>query len=252
MKLPAFESLSRRAALGALATLAAVSPTAPAHAISATTMSGKTKADLGIILASETTTVGKQLLADLVLDGGVVATTTFDSKWPLAEGNYYDFEAATRDGDTAFCQVMPLAKGESLASLPKTWFVNSIFGVDGRYGAYGAPTDVKLKEMDKEEGKARSFDVSFTVLSPSMAELQRKGVIRALQPPGSNDVLLLTASSSATRWAKTNAESEARAIQASFRVTATKPTDLKREAAADYRFGKTTGPSSMKSRNDGF
>ena len=105
---------------------------------------------------------------------------------------------------------------------------------------------------EKEEGKARSFDVSFTVLSPSMAELPRKGVIRALQPPGSDDVLLFTASSSASRWAKTNAESEARSAAASFRVTATKPTPLKREASADYRFGQTSGPSSMKSRNDGF
>ena len=30
------------------------------------------------------------------------------------------------------------------ASLPATWYRDAIFSIDGRYGAYGAPADVKL------------------------------------------------------------------------------------------------------------
>jgi len=244
--------ISRRAAMQAtLASLAVIAPQQSALAISATTMTGKTKAELGMVLVEAPKVDGKTLSADLVLDGGLIATTSFESKWSLAEGGYYDFEALSKEGESAFVQVLALDKGQGLDSVPKSVFSNALFSVDGRYGAYGAPTDIKIKETDKE-GKARTFDISFTVLSPSMAELPRKGVVRALQAPGSPDVLLLTASSSATRWAKTSAEADARSAIASFRVAGTRPSALKRDFSADYRFGKTSGPSNMSSRNDGF
>ena len=222
-------TLGRRAALtSVLAAIAAVHPNAPAYAISATTMSGKTKPDLGVVLASETSTVGKQLLADLVLDGGVVATTSFESKWPLAEGNYYDVETSSRDGDVAFVQVKSLDKGKSFGSLPKAWFSDALFSTEGRYGAYGSPTDIKIKET-AADGDSRNFEVSFTVLSPGMAEVPRKGVLRALPAPGTSDVLLLTASASAKRWTKSKAAAEASGITSSLRVTSTRPTTLKRD-----------------------
>ena len=97
-------------------------------------------------------------------------------------GGYYDFESSTRDGETAFLQVAALPKGESLAGLPKSWFLNTVFSVDGRYSSYGAPTDVKLKEVDKGN-EARTFEVSFNVLSPQL-EVTRKGVLRAVPAKG--------------------------------------------------------------------
>jgi len=243
-------AVSRRAALSAaLSTFAVVTPVLPALGISATTMTGKTKPDLGVVLLDEAKSTGNTLSADLVLDGGVVATAAFNSKWPLAEGGYYDFEAATRDGETAFMQVKALGSGESLSSVPKKWFSDALFSVDGRYGAYGAPSDLKLKEVEGVGG-TRSFDMSFTVLSPGGSDVPRKGVMKAIQAPGSQDVLFLTASSGANKWK--SSESEARSIVESFRIARTQPTALKREASADYRFGKTSGPSTMKSRNDGF
>ncbi len=250
MRVPA--ALNRRAALSAaLSTFAVLGPHGPAHSISATTMTGKTKADLGVVLVEAPKQVGKSLSADVVLDGGLIATATFETPWTLAEGGYADFEASTRDGEAAYLQVVSLGKGESLESVPKSWFSGALFSVDGRYGAYGAPTDVKLKELEKENG-ARTFDLSFTVLSPSMAELPRKGVVRALQAPGSPDVLLLTCSSGASRWAKANSEADARKAVSTFKIASTRPTALKRDGPSDFRYGKTSGPEGMRSRNDGF
>ena len=256
MRDPSVATFGRRAVLSSSAALSAVFSTLalgplPALSISATTMTGKTKPELGIVLLDEVSATGKSISANVILDGGLIATPTFSTKWPLAEGGYYDIEASTRDGETAYLQVAPLGKGESFATLPKTWFANALFAVDGRYGAYGAPSDVKLKEIDKD-GTARTFEVAFTVLSPGMSELPRKGLVRAIQPPGSTDVLMLLCSAGPTRWAKNGADAEARSTIESFRIASTAPTALKREASADYRYGKTSGPSTMKSRNDGF
>ena len=63
-------------------------------------------------------------------------------------------------------------------------------------------------------------------------------------------MLLVTASSSAKGWKDSKVEAEARATAASLRVVSAIPTQLRREESADYRFGRTSGPSNMKSRND--
>ena len=55
-------------------------------------------------------------------------------------------------------------------------------------------------------------------------------------------------SCSATRWKK-GGEATARFAASSLKV-AVKPTDLKYSPATDYRYGKTSGPSNMSSRND--
>ncbi len=88
----------------------------------------------------------------------------------------------------------------------------------------------------------------------------------------------LPSGASAARWKKSGAEADARAAAQSLRVVGTRKTalapevqplpetprhprtscirhqprlDVSPQAPSDYRFGKTTGPSSMKSRNDG-
>lgn len=61
----------------------------PAFAISATTMTGKTKPELGVILVDEVKSVGKTgVTGNLVLADGLVAAVKFDSAWPLAEGTH--------------------------------------------------------------------------------------------------------------------------------------------------------------------
>ena len=144
--------LDRRAALTsgansacALVAAALAAPSRPALAISATTMSGKSKAELGIFLIDEVKQTGSTVSADLVLEGGVAATVSFDSKvWPLAEGTYNDVEVKSRDGDAAFVQVQAAGKGGGLAKLKPAFFTDAVLGIDGRYGAYGQPTDVKV------------------------------------------------------------------------------------------------------------
>jgi len=185
-----------------------------------------------------------------VVSGGLVASVAFDSKWKLAEGGYYDVEANTREGDAAYLQRVPLPAGKDLASLPAKFFTAAVLGVDGRYGAYGAPVDGKVIADVSDNGK-RLVDISFTSLSPGSAELPRRAVVTAIQPSGSTDLILLVAGASASRWKKGTGEAEARAAARSLRLVSARPSSLQAVAQSDYRYGKTTGPEKMKSRNDG-
>lgn len=250
MKLPT--ALPRSVVLrGALAAaLATVElPPRPTLAISATTMSGKTRPELGVILAEAATVTGDTISGNVVLRGGLLATASFTSKWGLAEGGYYDVEAKSKDGDSAFLQVAALPKGKSLAEQPKGWLASQVASISGRYGAYGAPSDLKVLS-DTPTSTGRQLEISFTALSPGMAETPRRAIVAATQPPGSDEALLLVASTSATRWKK-GGEAACKDTAGSFRV-ATRATSLMEEPSADYRYGKTSGPSGMKSRNDGF
>ena len=83
-----------------------------------------------------------------------------------------------------------------------------------------------------------------------MAEVPRRGVVVATQPAGSKEIVMLTASTGAGKWKKGGKE-EAMMAADSFKV-ATRKSELKYAAQTDYRYGKTSGPSNMSSRNDGF
>ena len=151
MRLPIVEGVSRRAALAwpALAALA-LTPAPPSFAISATTMAGKSRPELGVVLAEPVRQTGQTISGDVVLSGGTLATATFDSSWSLAEGGYYDIEAKSDKGDGAFVMVLP--RGGGLGGLKKDKLAAAVFGVEGRYGAYGAPQDVKLTADTSDAG----------------------------------------------------------------------------------------------------
>ena len=238
---------------GAAAMQAALLAAVPqsSSAISATTMSGKTKPELGIILVDEVKAVGKTgISGDVVLEDRLVAQVTFDTPWPLAEGGYYDLEAKSRDGgECAFLQVSKAPKGKSVANAPKTFFTDTIFSTEGRYGAYGAPTDIKVLS-DTTAGDVRKLEVSFVALTPGGTDVARRGVVAATQPAGGGQILMLTASTGASKWKKGGKEEALRAAD-TFAVT-TRSSELAAVPQSDYRYGKTSGPSNMSSRNDGF
>ena len=116
--------------------------------------------------------------------------------------------------------------------------------------SYGAPYDVKvLSDTKDESADSRTLEVSFTALGP-MTEVDRRAIVTAKTAKGSRDIVMLISGTQAARWKKGGKE-DALGVTSSFRV-ATRPTDLKAVPSTDYRYGRTSGPSNMKSRNDGF
>merc|ERR1711908_207692 len=98
--------------------------------------------------------------AELVLDGGIAATATFDSQYPLIRGMFYDVEVRSKDGNNAFLQVAALPDGQALAEVSDRFLTKVVFATEGRFGAYGAPTDIKVVSSDK--GAKRLLDVTFS------------------------------------------------------------------------------------------
>ena len=225
----------------------------PALAISATTMSGKTRPDTGCVLVSEPRVdrVGKAqvLNAELVTSDGYVATASFETPWFLQLGNYYDVEVrSTEGGDCAFLVSKTPPQGTSSSA---SWFSDNIFGISGRYGAYGAPQDVRVlrDERDRSLDGGRLLEYSFTALKGN-AEVQRRAFVRAMTPPGSKDVVILVAGTTASRWRKENGEKTSRAVVDSLRVSSSK-TNLKKDEASDYRTYKSKMPDLSPQKEGG-
>ena len=225
----------------------------PALAISATTMSGKTRPDTGCVLVSEPRIdkVGKaQILnAELVTSDGYVVTASFETPWFLQLGNYYDVEVRSKEGtDGAFLVSKTPPQGTSSSA---SWFSDNIFGISGRYGAYGAPQDVRVlrDERDRSVDGGRLLEYSFTALKGN-AEVQRRAFVKAVSPPGSKDVVILVAGTTASRWKKENGEKTSRAVVDSLRVSSTK-TNLKKDEASDYRTYKSKMPDLSPQKEGG-
>ena len=178
-----------------------------------------------------------------MLDG--VEITCF----PHRLGNYYDVEVRSKEGgDCAFLVSKTPPQG---TSAPAAWFSDNIFGISGRYGAYGAPQDVRVlrDERDRSLDGGRLLEYSFTALKGN-AEVQRRAFVKAVSPPGSKDVVILVAGTTVSRWKKENGEKTSRAVVDSLRVSSTK-TNLKKDEASDYRTYKSKMPDLAPQKNGG-
>ena len=129
---------------------------------------------------------GATISAELVLDGGVAATATFDAApgYELNRGMFYDVEVRSKNQDGAFLQVAALPEGKSIGEVADSFFTKTnpnpnpnpnphphpnpepepnpnpnqvadsfftkkVFSTEGRFGAYGAPTDIKVLSTNK-------------------------------------------------------------------------------------------------------
>jgi len=236
-----------RASVLRLVSLASVAPLLPQHAGAVgagTSVTGKSRPELGCVLIDEVQQTGKTVTAELALSGGVAATATFDSPWPLARGLYYDVEAKSEKG-SAFLQVVPL-QGETLESASKKLFTKNVLKVDGRFGSYGAPTDIKIT-ADTTTGPRRSIDFGFTTTAPGGADVSWKATLTALQPQGSPDALVIVSGAPVGRW-KDGGEVLARSTTGSFRIAQTRPTSIKPVPSSDVRFERLGGLLSDEQR----
>ena len=195
------KTVERRSALAALASLAA-----PANAKSY--QSGlvfeggaggltKTKPNTGVKQAAGAvdderpkTKPAGPVAARLAGRKGLPVDVAFDAPFPTTPG------LVSRDyqtGDGAYVLVAP-AKGPL-----KKVVADKIFAADGKYGSYGAPSEVKLKGSERRGDGDEVFEYTFVALTPAMREVARRVRARAIQV-GGDDVFILVAGSTAARW----------------------------------------------------
>jgi len=209
--------------------------------LGAGTISSRSRPSTGVVLLEEVQQSGKKdaptISAEIVLDGGIAATISFDSEYPLVQGMFYDIESKSRAGDGAFVQVAPLPGGKNIADVSDAFFTKAVCLTEGRFGAYGAPTDIRV--LSSTKGPVRLIEFKFAALSPGQTEVPRHALVAAVQPEGSSDVVMLVSGSTAAQWKK--AEPALRQMLTTFRVARVRPTNIQRKKASDYRFEEQGG-----------
>jgi len=219
--------------------------------LGAGTMSSRSRPATGVVLIEEVQESGKKdaptVSAELVLDGGVAATATFQAAagYPLIRGMFYDVEVKGKSGDSTFMQVAKLPEGKSIADVGDKFFTSNVFSAPGRFGAYGAATDIKV--LKSEKGGTRLLDVTFSALSPGQQEVPRHALVAAVQPEGAADVVMLVGSSTSGAWKK--CEPALRSMVTSLRVASVRKTTIARKAKNDYRFEEQGGLNERASDN---
>lgn len=196
---------------------------------------GKSRPETGIILTNDVSRDSRtgQVLAELLLDssGGEKEPylATFSSPWPLAKGTVFDVECRDANtGDGAFLAVTTSTKGKSMAELKDSFFVDQLFAPTGRFSFYGPPTDIKVTKSKLQGDNTRTMDLSFaTVSQATQTELPRKARLSATIPAGSNQAVMLIASSSANRWKKSDVEKGVAQAMDSFRAAPAPKSSLK-------------------------
>ena len=116
--------------------------------------------------------------------------------------------------DGAFLVVRGTA--DSLEAMTPDFIKKSVFNRGGKFGAFGAPEDVKFVK-DKIENGVRLIDVKFNAFSPGGTTIARKGIL-AVSKAGP-EAYIWVATTSATRWK--NSEETLRNIAGSFSAKST-------------------------------
>lgn len=176
---------------------------------------GKTKPETGIVYANTDVTPtssnlplgssGTDFSAELLTpDGTTTAFLSFYPPWPMMRSSGIESRDYSNP-EAVFVQVAPLAlagKNVGAGDLPTSFFSKTLFGAAGKYGAYGTPTDIRVKKNIEPSPQPSTtiYTATFTTLTPSMIESDRKALI-AVSVVG-DGVFMLVAGTTAARFKK--------------------------------------------------
>lgn len=149
---------------------------------------GKTKPQTGVTYWGESVPIQNQkgiISAELNV-GGDPVLVEFTAPWPLLSTTSGLEARNLQSSESAFVSILPNVSNDKQL---KQAVLESILGSQGKYGAYGTPTDVKFKKL----GDDNLYLISFTALTPAMRESERSVFLKVLQPiPGKDSVVLVT------------------------------------------------------------
>ena len=184
---------------------------------------GKSRPQTGVVFRDGTDVLqGKsgEVSAELLVGTKANPTSvlvSFKAPYKLETGSVFDVECRDgKTGDGAFLAVTESTNGKSVQELPSSFFLDRLFDPTGRFSFYGSPTDVKVKKSQLTSDGFRMLELSFSNLSQSTnAEIPRRAIVVATIPKGTENAVMLVASSNANRWKK-GAEDRALEIINSF------------------------------------
>ena len=116
----------------------------------------------------------------------------FRSPWPLLPTTAGLEARDLQNTESAFVQVITQEAPKEINKVTmKNMLLSSVLAQHGKFGAYAAPTDVKVKATDDPT----VFSVSFTTFTPGLRESERQLLVKGRQV-GDAIVLLMTGTTS--------------------------------------------------------
>lgn len=160
---PKINAPSRMTRSAFLATILTTSASLPANAFrggSGAGGLGKTKPETGVVFLNEESAPTQQpngdVSAELFVDNGKTPVlVSHNSPWPLLETTGGIQTRNLQEPESAFVQVADSTSG----SYSKQFFADTIFGSQGKYGAYGAPSDISVKAHSRRITLSRDLYV---------------------------------------------------------------------------------------------
>eukprot|EP00586_Coscinodiscus_wailesii_P007930 CAMPEP_0172524246 /NCGR_PEP_ID=MMETSP1066-20121228/294085_1 /TAXON_ID=671091 /ORGANISM="Coscinodiscus wailesii, Strain CCMP2513" /LENGTH=177 /DNA_ID=CAMNT_0013307361 /DNA_START=454 /DNA_END=987 /DNA_ORIENTATION=+ len=172
---------------------------------------------------------GGGVSTELIAPDGTPVLLSFDAPWPLLKSTSGIESRGLSNPEAAFVQVAPVPSGVGGEDkLPVGFFAGSVFGPKGKFGAYGAPADLKVKKTSSPASSSEPtiYTVSFTTLTPAMRESERKAFISAKIV--GDGVFMLVTGSTAVRFK--SQEKLLRDVAESFRVVPAPKSSLRNVA----------------------
>ena len=158
---------------------------------------GKTKPDTGVELFDESATPIQNsagvISAEIKSTTGKPILAEFQAPWPLLPSGAFEARDLQGTDGSAFLQVIPIQNNEDWKN-PKKFkdlVVDSVLSQKGKYGAYGAPIDIKVKRVTPAEEENIIYGVTFTTYTPAMRESERQVWIQPKQVYGDTLVSLI-------------------------------------------------------------
>lgn len=153
---------------------------------------GKTKPTTGVILFNENSTPIQNekgiVSAEIKSVSGKPILVEFQTPWPLLPTTSGLEARDLRSSESAFVQLVPTIPNWQNRKVFQELLITSALASQGKYGAYGAPTDIKVKPYNSDTG---IYAVSFTSYTPSMRESERQVWVKPVEVDSSL-VMLIT------------------------------------------------------------
>lgn len=141
---------------------------------------GKTKPSTGVLLFEESSTPIQNekgiVSSEIKSISGKPILVEFQTPWPLLPTTSGLEARDLRSSESAFVQIVPLVSDWTDRKVFQQVLIDSVLASKGKYGAYGTPTDVRVKPLN-ENG---IYVVTFTSYTPAMRESERQLYIRPI------------------------------------------------------------------------
>lgn len=135
---------------------------------------------------------------------------SFQAPWPLLPTTAGLEARDLQNSESAFVQVVANANRDATTSAKAftNLLLDTVLSKEGKFGAYGTPTDVKVRTA-QSDAAANLYSVTFTAYTPGQRESERQLLVNAVPVSSTNALILLVVGTTRLRFKQQRATLQA-------------------------------------------